>query len=651
MNCFFDPERGIADADRARLSELAHGSYPSRGADGLIITVPLPDVGRAGIDDRWRGATHQVLKYASSIAHGGLVVVAFPDADPHVLGPCAAAFNEELALADEDTSHPILVLDCRGEPAWCGGSIPLRAVLVLLSERGGAVDAAAVADCWRAGSGEPALLAETLSANRHLLDSSSERVALRLSLPGVHEAVARAVGQRLATAIEAGREGVEFGAFRGPTLSLTDRWISVEPLLAATAGTSVAAFVLARKVEMALRGSTLPRDTSTVVYQTGSALRQLAPHLSECLSLGGRFYQQQSELSIGEPPIGEQVPPGRKVVLYTDLIRMENTVRRAVRMIASWNADPLIITCVIDARDERGPIRVLNRTIPVVSLTEAEVGFSGSADGYIVDIDPLMLKPTLPTSRDSIPGAEVDLLTWCATGPDVLRLGHIDDPPRRHYSPFFRPQAMHQQEVRDQITEAVLANVRLAFADIHTRSGADSNMDMPLAIWYVQSDGNAGELAETVRGCLCADGFQVDAVTAVPRQIAGDSWAFPVSLSDLRRPVDVLILHWWAITGSTMQHLVRLAAKGGASWIAAIRVLKQMDDPNDAEVLRMLRVVSVPSAAAAADAGAPGPADSRSAVRSEFRSLARTSGRSPWRSSWHCGMENERVPDSRTCGR
>ncbi len=607
VNCFFDPERGLADADRTRLSELMRSSYRDLGADGLIITVPLPDVGSNGIDDRWRGATHQLLEYASSMARGGLLVVAFPDAEPHVLGPCVAAFNEELALVDDDTSDPILVLDCRGEPSWCGGSAPLLAVLALLFDRGGAVDAAAVAECWRTGGGEPTRLSETLNANRHLLDSNSERVALRFSLAGVHDAVARSVGQYVAAAIDAGKEGVELGAFRGPTLSLVDRWISVEPVLAATAGTSVAAFVLARKVEMALQGSMPPGDAPTGVYQAGSARRPLARHLSECLSLGGRFYPQQSELNIGEPPIGEQVPPGARVVLCTDLIRTENTVRRAVRMIAGREADPLVIACVVDSRDERGPIRLLNRTIPVVSLTEVEVGFSGSADEYIVDIDPLMLRPTPHGLRDPILGAEVDLLTWCATGPDVLRLGHIDDPPRRHYSAFLRPQAMNQQEERDQITEAVLADVRRTFAEIRALSGTDPVTGGPLAIWYVPADGNSESLAKAVHRGLSADGLQVEALTAVPRQAAGDAWAFPVSLSDQDRPTGVLIMHWWAITGSTLLHLVRLAAKSGASWIAAVCVLNQMDDPNNAEVLRMVRTVSVPSALA--DSGAAGSAD------------------------------------------
>jgi len=605
INCFFDPERGLVDADRTRVAIKLNGSHPGWRTDGLIITVPLPDVGPARIDDRWRGATRQLLDFASSLAHGGLIVVAFPDAEPHVLGPCVAAFNEEQMTADDDARNPVLVLDRRGEPAWCGGSAALRAVLTALSEQGGAVEVSRVAECWRAAGGDPDRLSETLHSNRHLLETSTTLVELTLSLPGVQETLAEAVGQHLAAAVSAGGKGVEHGAFRGPTLRLTDRWISVDRLLTATTGTSLAAFVLARKAEMALRAAAR-ENAPTGVFQVGSTSRPLVRHLSECLSLGGRFYTQQSELNIGEPPISEQVPAGRTVALCTDLICTENTVRRAVRMIAGRDADPLIIACVVDARDERGPVRLLNRTIPVVSLAEAEIGYSGSADEDVVDIDPLMLRPTPSATEDSNHGTEQDLLSWCATGPDVLRLGHIDDPPRRHYSAFFRPQAMHQQEGSDQITERVLAEVRQAFADIRAQSNADTATGGPLAIWYVASDGNAGSMADTVYGRLSADGFRVDEVTAVPRQAAGDAWAFPASLTEVSRPLGVLIIHWWAITGSTLLQLVRLAAKSGASWITAVCVLDQMDDANGAEALRMLRVVSVPSAT---DADGVRPAD------------------------------------------
>lgn len=592
VNCFFDPERGLADTDRTRLSDQLDRSDPGRRADGLIITVPRHDE-RREIDDRWRGAAHQVLEYVSALARGGLVVVVFPDAEPHVLGPCVAAFNEELLTIADDDRDPVLVLDCRGEPSWCGGSVPLRAVLALLSERGGVAGLTAAGSRWQEAGGEPAGFRAALDAHGHLLDVQAERIVLRLSPPAAHETVARAVRQQLAEAIGSGTTGVEIGTFRAPTLDLTSRWISVPALLAATAGTSLAAFILARRVELVLR-MPAPGDEPTEVFQVGATAGSLARHLSECLSLDGHLHVQPFELHIGQPPIGEQVPAGRKVVLCTDLICTANTVRRAVRMVAGGNAEPLVIVCAVDTRSERGPIGLLNRTIPVISLTEVDVRCPGAAAEDVTDIDPLTLRPEQRNLMPSEPADEHDLLTWF-TAPDVLRLGHVDEPPSRHYSAFIRLQAMRELEQGDQVTAAVLTEARRAFADIGVQGGPDRISDGPLAIWYVEADGNAEWLAGTVRDQLAADGCLVDAITQVSRETAGDVWTFPASLASLEKPIGVLIIHWWAITGSTLLHLVRLAAKSGASWIAAVCVLNQMGDANDADVLRMMRAVSPPS--------------------------------------------------------
>ena len=415
-----------------------------------------------------------------------------------------------------------------------------------------------------------------LDANRHLLSFGPKRLELRLSLLAVLEAVARAASRQAAEAISRGGPGVEVGTFRGPTLRMVDRWISVEDLLTGTVGISLAAFVLARKAELALRAAARD-ERPTAVVQIRSAPRQLARQLSECLTLGGRFYTHQSELTVDEPPVGEQVPPGAKVVLCTDVICTESTVRRAAAMIAGRDADPLVIACVVDARDVTGPVRLLNRTIPVVCLADVQVGFAGSAGGPVRDIDPLTLRPELPGSGDSAAGDEVDLLTWFAA-PDMVRLGHIDDPPHRHYSAFVRLQAMHQQERRDQITDAVLSQVRRAFTNVRAQGGPDLVTEVPMAIWYVAADGNAETLADVVRDGLAGEGFPVSAVTPIPRLPQGDAWVFPASLGEVTRPLGVLILHWWAVTGNTLLQLIRLAAKSGASWVAAVCVFNQFDD-------------------------------------------------------------------------
>ena len=174
MNCFFDPERGLTDADRTRLADQMKAAQSGENADGLIVTVSLHYAGHAELDDRYRGAIHQLLEYASSIARLGPVVVAFPDAEAHLLDPCVAAFNEELAAAPGADAHPILVVGRHGEPAWCGGPVPLRAVLAFLSEEEGAVDLAEAEERWWQAGGEPAQFARMLDASRTLAELRPE---------------------------------------------------------------------------------------------------------------------------------------------------------------------------------------------------------------------------------------------------------------------------------------------------------------------------------------------------------------------------------------------------------------------------------------------------------------------------------------------
>ena len=350
LSCAFDSQRGLADADRVRLADQVRSIQTDRRADGLIVTVPLHEAGHAEIDDGWRGAMYRLLEFASSIARSCTVVVAFPDAEPHLLDSCVAMFNEELAVASGESTHdPILVLGRHGDAVWCGGSVPVRAVLNVLSEGAGAADIGGAQRCWQRG-GEPGRFSETLRVNGYLLSVGQSRLQLRLSLAVVHGTIEQAVSQSLAEAVERGAEGVEQGVFRGPTLRLTNRWIYVEPLLAGTIGVELAAFVLARKVEAALRASARA-ETPTAIFQVKSAPRLLARHLSECLGLTGRYYPQPSELNIGEPPIGQQLPAGAKVVLCADTIRSEDTVRQAVAIVVGRNVDPLVIACVVDARD------------------------------------------------------------------------------------------------------------------------------------------------------------------------------------------------------------------------------------------------------------------------------------------------------------
>jgi hypothetical protein len=614
VNCTFDPRLGISDQDRKRLEDAADAVHHDPTISGVVATVSTGSADQDLSGAAMRRAMRAALETAGQIANTAAIVVVFHDTNAHVLDLCVAGFNEDSAAArnDERTSScgPVLVVGSDGGPFWVGGTAALRAVITGLFDVGGTLPMIEAERRWSEAGGTPSEYSLTLSRYAQLLESGGGKITLRLSPRDTHRILEALAASELADAIERGSDGVEVGRFRGPTLRITNRWIDAGRLLSGTIGTSLAAFLLARKVEAALLSSAEP-SLPTIAVQVGSAPWQLVEQVSECLSLGGRYYPLPAELDIGDLPIGERVPDGATVVLCADVVSTENSVRRAAATIAGGGAEPLVIACVVDAREKRGPIRLLDREIPVVSLTEANVSSAApAADGKesITDIDPLLLRPYIRGSLIQESVRETDLLRWCATDPDTLRLGHVDWPPHRHFSAvILLDHVLRRRKIRNKITGAVIKTMQDALAEI---DGLDDTAELTspaLEIWYVDSrDGNAGRLAKVVHQRLLAQGSNVSALIAVPRGTAGDNWAFPAAVrpADGTRPV-VVLLGWSTVTGTTLLQTIRLAANRGASRIVAVSMLHQLDT-TDAEALVMLHTVSTRPADAALPAASGG---------------------------------------------
>lgn len=598
--CAFHPHHGRSVSSWSALNQVARAPRRYRPATGVIATAPARDPATHWTSDAIKNSIHEVLNTADMVNSPPAVVI-FPDADPRIVDLALSGFNEEQRAAarpDDGRAgpcNPVLVLGAHGGPFWCGGSAPLRAVLDTLSAAGGVSPADEARRRWLGSGGTAAGLQDALRRHDYLLDAGEGLIGLPLSPQSVLASLEQTADRQLANAIRHGGSGVESGRFRGPALRITKRWIDVEQLLIGTVGFDVAAFILARKVEAELGLSPQP-GMPAVAVQVASAPRPLVRHFSECLSLGGRYYPVPADLDIGDVPVGERVPAGAGAILCADLISTENTVCRAAATIAGGNADPLVIACVVDAREEHGPIRLLNRDIPVVSLTIADIAFGkdeGTGTGAVTDIDPILLRPHVPAqpAMDEVP--EADLLNWCAAEPDALRLGHIDWPPHRHFSAFIRlDRVLRQHEIRNRITDAVLATAQDAYTDLGRQDLFAANTGVRL--WYVESrDGDAQRIATAVHERLIARGNRAGTLVPVRRAVAGDGWAFPAVVDGSPRQAAVLIIGWSAVTGTTLLQLIRLAAGSGAHTVVAVSVLNRLG-LQDAEALRMLRAVSVP---------------------------------------------------------
>lgn len=598
VDCTFDPASGLVDDDRRRLEEEAHRVQEDPGLVGVGAVIPVLDSAGHLSHVAMRQAMSAVLDIASRIADPTAVVTVFPDADPHVLELCVAGFNEALA-ANDDTGpasphSPIMVLGGYGSIHWCGGTAALRAVLAAMVKAGGTLPLAEASRCWQNAGGERPAFQRALRDQEQLLVLHQRQLRLRLSPGIVYRTLAENVERELADIIERGGPGVRIGRFRGPALRVTNRSIDVQTLVRATIGRPKAAFTLARKVEAALRPLSGPARP-TAIMRVASADPVLIRQFSECLAIGGRAYPAPSEFETGVLSVAEQVPRSATVALSTDLVSTENSVRRAAAAVAGGGAEPVIIACVLDARRTRGPVRILNSTIPVVSLAEISIDADDDDDtAPVIDLDPLLLSPQdpVPALQTTIAGER--FLGWCSQVPGALRLGHIDWPPNRHFSAFIRLDALlRHARVREDITDSVLATVAEAFAELEITASPGQD-GVPWDIWFVDSrDQDAGRLAVAVHTKLVASGAPAVAPTAIPRAVAGNVWAFPTSLRGEDRERPIVIIGWTANTAGTMLNLIRLAASAGATSVVAVSMISQLDT-SDGEVMSMIRAVARP---------------------------------------------------------
>jgi orotate phosphoribosyltransferase/signal transduction histidine kinase len=610
--CTLDPRRGLSGRDQSRLRRAARDLSQDSAVSGIVATVSVPDRDLAG--DARRAALSALFDAARRAAGRAAIAVLLHTVDPRVLDVEVAGINEAIDAGDGMSApipSPILVLGSHGDALWCGGSRPLRVVLARTAAANGMLTKPEAEQLWADSGGKPEEFGPALEDHGQLLATRGERLSPRLSPPTVYATLAETAGRDLSQVITEGGDGVETGKFRGPTLRITSRWIDTEQLLGGTVSASLASFILARKVTDVLTSSA-PFGPPTVVVQLASTPWLIVKQLSECLSLGGRYYSLPAELDTGDLPDSDRVPAHAGVVLCTDVISTENSVRRAAAAVAGGHAEPLIIACLVDARERHGPVLMQNRSIPVVALTEADFSFPAGRAGreqHATDIDPLLLRPYVRGSAATRHGSvsETDLLRWCAADPETLRLGHVAWPPHRHFSALvLLDHVVRHQKIRNKITDAFLRVVDDALAEIAVMNDRPGISDASLEVWYVRSrDGNAGRLATAVHDRLVAHGRKVSSLVAIPRATAGDTWAFPAAVSepDGTQPA-ILVVGWSTVTGATLLQTIRLAAKRGASCIVAVSMLHQLD-VTDAEALEMLRAVA-DSPVSTADTGTRG---------------------------------------------
>lgn len=599
VDCAYDRLLGITEGDQLRLSAAARRLTQAGDEIAiLIVTIVVPAHERPLPEAAAQNVLRRIVAGLAATPRPAVVVV-FPKADPRVLDVSIAGVHatKDGALSPSDPSDapaPMLIFGARGAPQWCGGAPPLRRILKELTTAGGVLPWATARDFWREERGEPEMFARLPHTAPNLVGTVGNQILLRLAPQDVFTSLQEAVRERLRSAIAEGGHGVDIGTFRTPTLRVTNRWIDSGRLVEGTVGTGLAAFVLARAVEPHLESTDRPAR-SVVVVQIPTAQDKLTTQLSECLGLGGRRYSTPGDLDLEPLMSGFRIPGDAAAVLCTDLLSTENTARRAIAAVVRANAIPAVIACVVDAREHRRPIEIFNRSIPVVSLAEVNIDVDPDDAGQtaaVADIDPILHRPVAPAQTPPAPLAvlESELLDWCARDPAVLRLGHISRAPRFHFSAYLRMDRLLRNETAARkIMRAVLTMVTEIIEGWRAEGVVPAAADN-IQIWYPGEGDYAAILANMLQKELAAHGYSVEAPMGVPRGVAGDRWAFPAALGSDSRSLPVVIVDWGAISTTSVQQMIRLAARAGASSIISITLLNQVTD-QDTEALQGYRSV------------------------------------------------------------
>jgi hypothetical protein len=585
VHAAFTPGEGLAAPDQRRVQRAVEEAPRASEPQGVMVTLTAPGT-RVYIES---DIVTAALVAVSRIADPGVpIAVVVPDVNPHMLSLAVQEVTEQVANPPRpiwDSPYTtVLVIDRRGRPSWCGSPAPFTALLDALVAGSGSLARADANTLYETAGGSVDDLGRAVRDQQHVVSVDGDRIALRLRVEDVVRALREDVADTLRGAVEqAGPEsGVLRGHFRTPTLRRTRRWVDVPQLLDATVGQSVAAFALARALEVELAAHPVA-DTRAVIARTGSMRARISTVLAECLGLRAEdVHPLPAELDLDRGAHSERVPAGQRVVLLSDLLSTENNVRRAAATVAGQRAEPAAIACVVDGRPRTAGIRLLNRTVPVVSLAAVDVGAPEQAESPI-DIDPILRRPVQDGGPPEVPlvvSADT-FLDWTSSVPGALRLGHIQGSSGSHFSAFpYLDVLLRDRTAARHLLAALVETTR------------ELDVGRPIGIWHPgPRDDYAGRLAEALGQELQKAGRVVVSVESVPRVRAGARWVYPASFTPSAPAPQILLLDWGAVTASTVHQLLRLASAVGPERIVASIVISELG-ADEARALDILREVA-----------------------------------------------------------
>lgn len=582
------PGAGLDHGDLDKIHEILEQMHSD--TDGLIIAIDIPREANTLGDSELTESIHNVLQLATEAANPATVSLAFAGANRSLLTLAIETLNASHDLSPEATGpelgSPVLVV-AEGVHYWAGGTPGLRTILGRLSQAPGSLAVTAFD-----GVLGPAELRQ-IHQHGAILQLADGLLTLKLRPQDVVAAMVNYFGGNIVRRIEqADGPGVEAGVYLTPTLKFTSRWINARALLTDMGCLNMAGLLLAFLVNDQIARRIPPAERRIMINLVGTMTRDMTSVFG--LALAGVRGDFDTIISGSLSSAANGVAEGQPIIICTDLIRTEHSVRKAVSEFLALGASPIAIAALIDARGEAAAdedyLLVGNEKIPLIRL--ARVAVSAPALPYD-DPDLTIIDPVLdePIPRDPAYAKTMILhedyiaaLNRSGGG----RIGHIERPADRHYSAYVDPTRLFiDAEWRELALKSMVLHVKAA----RIRAGIDSPGADPICILLPSRTRDAIEhVADLLEEALQRAGLPVIGVLRVPRAVGDGDWIYPSALRLPQQATHVVILDAGSRNGRTLRQLIRVASTAPVRAITAMVLANGMDDA-DAIALQQIRIV------------------------------------------------------------
>jgi hypothetical protein len=582
------PGTGLDQGDMTKVHEILQEM--TSDADGLIIAIDIPREANTLNSNELRESIHSVLQLATEAANPATVSLAFAGANRSLLALAIEDLNAGHDLSPEaigpGLGSPVLVI-AEGVHYWAGGTPGLRSILERLSQARGPLARAEFDDALGPS--------ELRQIHQHgaLLRLTDELLILKLRPQDVVRAMVSHFGDGIVQRIkQSDGPGVETGVYLTPTLRFTSRWINARSLLAGLGCLNMAGLLLAFLVND--RIGHIPRAEQPIMINlVGTMTRDMTSTFG--LALSGVDGDFETIISGSLSSAATSVEAGQSVIICTDLIRTEHSVRKAVSEFQALGASVIAIAALIDARDEvpadyEDHLQVEGQEIPLIRLARVTVSASKLPldDAGLTIIDPILDEPMdrAPAYAKTMIPHEDYIAALIRSG--GTRIGHIERPADRHYSAYVDPTRLFTDaEWRQCALKSMVARVKAA----RVRAKLGSADTDPICILLPSRTRDSIEhVAQLLEEALSLAGLKVLGVHQVPRAVGNGEWVYPLSLRLPDQAAHIVILDAGSRNGRTLRQLVRVASTARVRAITAMVLANGMDEA-DAIALQQTRTV------------------------------------------------------------